>query len=133
MGAATPPNPTPLRNSYWVVPGKVLAGEHPGGTTREATRERLERLIAAGVECFIDLTEPGELKPYDTELPFSIEYLRKPIRDHGIPAQRGHMVSCDHPKCKGKVQLEHVNHYRNHVATVHKVNLRVEQTVSYSM
>ena len=92
MVAATPPNPTPLRNSYWVVPGKVLAGEHPGGMTREATLERLGRLYAAGVECFIDLTEPGELKPYDLELPFNIEYLRKPIRDHGIPAQRLHMA-----------------------------------------
>ncbi len=92
MDDAAQPNPTPLRNSYWVVPGKVLAGEHPGGTTVEATRERLQRLAAAGVECFMDLTEPSELKPYDPELPISIEYLRKPIRDHGIPAQRGHMV-----------------------------------------
>jgi ADP-ribosyl-[dinitrogen reductase] hydrolase len=84
-------NPTPLRNSYWVVPGKVLAGEYPGGTNTEATRERLKRLLAAGVECFMDLTHPGELTPYDTDLPLSIEYLRKPIRDHGIPAQRAHM------------------------------------------
>jgi ADP-ribosyl-[dinitrogen reductase] hydrolase len=92
MDAPAQPDPTPLRNSYWVVPGKVLAGEHPGGTTVEATRERLQRLIAAGVECFMDLTEPSELKPYDPELSLSVEYLRKPIRDHAIPAQRGHMV-----------------------------------------
>ena len=92
MGSPTPANPTPLRNSYWVLPGKVLAGEYPAGTTREATRERLQRLLAAGVECFIDLTEPGELKAYDTDLPFSVEYLRKPIRDHGIPAKRVHMI-----------------------------------------
>jgi ADP-ribosyl-[dinitrogen reductase] hydrolase len=92
MDASVPANPTPLRNSYWVVPGKVLAGEHPGGTNAEATRERLQRLIAAGVECFMDLTEPRELKAYDAELPFSVEYLRKPIRDHGIPAQRAHMI-----------------------------------------
>src|SRR5580693_4949277 len=92
MDAPVPTNPTPLRNSYWVVPGKVLAGEHPGGTNVEATRERLQRLIAAGVECFMDLTDPRELKPYDPELPFSIEYLRKPIRDHGIPAKRAHMI-----------------------------------------
>jgi ADP-ribosyl-[dinitrogen reductase] hydrolase len=92
MGAPPPAIATPLRNSYWVLPGKVLAGEHPGGTTVDATRERLKRLIDAGVECFIDLTEPGELKPYDTELPFSVEYLRKPIKDHGIPAQRVHMA-----------------------------------------
>jgi ADP-ribosyl-[dinitrogen reductase] hydrolase len=92
MGANPKLLPTPLRNSYWVLPGKVLAGEHPGGTNREATRERLQRLIDAGVECFIDLTETGEVKPYDGELPFSIEYLRKPIRDHSVPAQRVHMV-----------------------------------------
>jgi ADP-ribosyl-[dinitrogen reductase] hydrolase len=92
MDAPAPANPTPLRNSYWVVPGKVLAGEHPGGTNVDATRERLQRLTAAGIECFMDLTEPSELKPYDLELPFSVEYLRKPIRDHGIPAQRAHMV-----------------------------------------
>ena len=92
MDAPAQANPTPLRNSYWVVPGKVLAGEYPGGTNTEATRERLQRLMAAGVECFMDLTQPGELTPYDPDLPLSIEYLRKPIRDHGIPAQRAHMI-----------------------------------------
>jgi ADP-ribosylglycohydrolase len=88
--------PPPLRNSYWVLPGRVLAGEHPGGTNREATRERVQRLIDAGVECFIDLTQPNELERYDEDLPFSIEYLRKPIKDHGIPAQRGHMIEILH-------------------------------------
>jgi ADP-ribosyl-[dinitrogen reductase] hydrolase len=92
MNTPTPAPPNPLRNSYWVVPGRVLAGEHPNGTHIEATRERLQRLMGAGVECFIDLTEPGEVKPYDPELPFSVEYLRKPVRDHGIPAQRAHMA-----------------------------------------
>ena len=92
MSTPTPAPPNPLRNSYWVIPGRVLAGEHPNGTTVEATRERLQRLMGAGVECFIDLTEPGEVKPYDPELPFSVEYLRKPVRDHGIPAQRAHMA-----------------------------------------
>lgn len=75
-----------------MLPGKVLAGEHPGGSTREATRERVQRLIAAGVECFIDLTQSDELDRYDIDLPFSVEYLRKPIKDHGIPAQREQMM-----------------------------------------
>ena len=92
MGAPTSPKPTPLRNSYWVIPGKVLAGEHPVGSSRESTRERLQRLIDVGVECFIDLTEPNEIKAYDRDLPFSIEYLRKPIKDHSTPAQRVHMA-----------------------------------------
>lgn len=92
MGASTSAKPTPLRNSYWVIPGKVLAGEHPGASNREATREKLQRLIDAGVECFIDLTEPNEIRAYDRELPFSVEYLRKPIKDHSTPAQRVHMA-----------------------------------------
>jgi hypothetical protein len=38
-------------------------------------------------------------------------------------AQRGDLIFCDHPKCKeAKVQSK----------AVHKVNLRVERTVSYS-
>ena len=92
MPAPTPELAPPIRNSYWVLPGKVLAGEHPCGTSIDATRERLDRLLQAGVECFIDLTEPNEVRRYDSELPFGIEYLRKPIKDHGIPGQRGHMA-----------------------------------------
>ena len=92
MGAPPLANLTPLRNSYWVLPGKLLAGEHPTGTNREATLDRLQRLIEAGVECFVDLTDPGEANRYDADLPFSVEYLRKPLKDHGVPAQRVHMV-----------------------------------------
>ena len=94
MGAQPPVNSIslPLPNCYWVLPGALLAGEHPVGSTRELTRERLQRLVAAGVECFIDLTQSTEQAAYDIELPFSVEYLRKPIRDHGIPDKREHMA-----------------------------------------
>ena len=79
------PGKLPLSNCYWVLPGKLLAGEYPGGRTPEATRARLAGLLRAGVRCFVDLTEPGEAVPYHTELPLSVDYLRKPIRDHGVP------------------------------------------------
>src|SRR6266513_2724887 len=85
------PAALPLPNSYWVLPGQLLAGEHPGGSTAVATRARLGRLLEAGVSCFIDLTQPDELPPYDAHLPPHIDYLRMPIPDHGIPAQHGHM------------------------------------------
>ncbi|TLZ23975.1 MAG: hypothetical protein E6K25_16825 [Gammaproteobacteria bacterium] len=85
------PAALPLPNSYWVLPGQLLAGEHPGGSTAVATRARLGRLLEAGVSCFIDLTEPDELPPYDAHLPPHVDYLRMPIPDHGIPAQHGHM------------------------------------------
>ncbi len=35
---------SPLPNSYWVVPGQLLAGEYPGGASREETKERLQKL-----------------------------------------------------------------------------------------
>jgi ADP-ribosyl-[dinitrogen reductase] hydrolase len=82
----------PLPNSYWVIPGLLLAGEHPSGLTPEATRQRLGQLLAAGIECFLDLTHPSEIEPYDQSLPFHIEYLRKPVRDHGLPERREHMM-----------------------------------------
>ncbi len=84
--------PAPLPNSYWVFPGRLLAGEHPAGPTEEATRERLEALLAAGIRCFLDLTEPAEAAAYDGTLPLSIEYQRKPIADHGVPQRREHMI-----------------------------------------
>ena len=52
----------PIEHCYWVVPGKVLAGEYPRDLT--AAVSKLARLTDAGVTAFIDLTEDGELKPY---------------------------------------------------------------------
>jgi len=90
MAVALPAAPLP--NTYWVLPGLLLAGEHPSGLNPEATRQRLSTLLACGIECFLDLTHPAEIDPYDQELPFQVEYLRKPIRDHCLPEKREHMV-----------------------------------------
>src|SRR5581483_10910316 len=84
--------PLPLRHCYWVVPGLLLAGEHPGGATRDKTKDRLKKLLGAGIECFVDLTKPTELPRYDTLLPFYVEYTRKAIKDHSLPASREQMV-----------------------------------------
>ena len=89
MSAGRPP--TPLANSYWVVPGSLLAGEHPGGASSEATRARLKMLTGAGVRCFIDLTQEGEVAAYDTLLPRGVRYFRRPIPDHGVPGAAAHM------------------------------------------
>ena len=88
--AALPP--LPLRHCYWVVPGLLLAGEHPNGPTRDKTKDRLKKLLAAGIECFVDLTKPTELLRYDTYLPFYVEYARKSIKDHGVPGSRAQMT-----------------------------------------
>jgi ADP-ribosylglycohydrolase len=82
----------PWPNSYWVVPGRLLAGEHPGGATPELTRNRLAKLREAGINAFVDLTGPEEVAGYHAELPRSAHYLRRPLPDHGVPAERGHMA-----------------------------------------
>jgi len=91
MDATPPRTALPLANCYWVLPGRLLAGEYPGGATPAATRERLGKLLAAGIGCFVDLTEEGELQSYAGELPPGVVHLRLPIPDHGLPEQPEHM------------------------------------------
>jgi hypothetical protein len=47
---------TPIPNSYWVQPGRLLAGEYPGSMSRADAMERVQRLLAAGITSFVDLT-----------------------------------------------------------------------------
>lgn len=80
----------PLPNSYWVVPGQLLAGEHPGGGSLAATTQRLHALLSAGVTLFIDLTEEGEISDYSHLLMYAagaepINYVRHSIGDHDVP------------------------------------------------
>lgn len=88
----SPHAPAPLPNSYWVLPGQLLAGEYPGGRSQEETRARLARLEAAGIDCFVDLTAASEREPYDRDPLFRAEYIRKPIQDHGLPERPENMT-----------------------------------------
>jgi ADP-ribosylglycohydrolase len=89
--------PRPIDTTYWVVPGRFLVGEHPGSRSRARSMDRLRRFLEAGITCFIDLTELDESPAYDMHLPFAtaagrrISYLRQPIIDHGVPADRATM------------------------------------------
>ena len=90
--------PRPIDAAYWVVPGRLLVGEHPGSRSRAQSMERLRRFLEAGITCFIDLTEPDESPAYEMLLPFEtpsgrrVEYLREPIPDHGVPADRARVL-----------------------------------------
>jgi hypothetical protein len=75
----------PLPNTYWVIPGRVLAGEYPGNPDDTVARSRLARLHDAGINSFFDLTEDGELPPYQHLLLTQTEYLRSAIVDTGVP------------------------------------------------
>ncbi len=80
-----------LGSCYWVIPGQLLAGEHPGGDSPAALRARLKLLLDAGIDCFVDLTMPQELDAYDGALPPEAEYFRASIVDHSVPALREDM------------------------------------------
>ncbi len=79
-------------HAWWVEPGRVLAGEYPGhkdGPRRSA--EKVNLLVDAGVQTFVDLTEEGELDRYDLHVAASAEarqldlrHLRFPIPDLSV-------------------------------------------------
>lgn len=80
----------PIPNSYWVIPGRFLAGGYPGDWDEKRSRRNMHRLLEAGVSFFLDLTEEGESDPY---LPLAqeeaggrpIEYRRLSIGDFDVP------------------------------------------------
>ena len=84
--------PRPIAESYWVETGRLLAGEYPGRFDQELTRKRLDALIEAGLDTFIDLTQPNEIVPYTNVLfeeaqvyDMQAVYHRFPIGDFGLP------------------------------------------------
>ncbi len=89
--------PPPLENTYWVDPGRLLAGAYPGAGSERAASARIRKLLDAGVRCFVDLTAVGELEPYERWLPGpygrdTVAYVRKPIRDHSLPERAEHTI-----------------------------------------
>ena len=85
-------HPRPHRNCYWLVPGALLAGEHPRAVAPDCT-PRIDALLDAGIRSFIDLTEEGEgPAPYTPTLRERADaralramHQRFPIRDCGVP------------------------------------------------
>jgi len=102
---------SPLPHSHWIEPGRLLAGEHPAGLDDRATRKRLAKLQEAGIDCFIDLTEPDELRSYEPLLAAPrggdrATYLRRPIPDHGVPQSEADMrmilATLEHALAEGR-------------------------------
>ena len=65
--------PAPYKRSYWVVPGKFLAGCYPSGQTPASSAEKIQGLIKAGVTDIVCLMEPTETnhdgRPFHDYLP----------------------------------------------------------------
>lgn len=86
------PQPRPIAESYWVIPGRFLAGEYPGAASEAVTRQRLTAFLKAGFNTFINLTTEAELPPYErilneeaAEYGLNVQHLRFAIGDFGVP------------------------------------------------
>jgi protein-tyrosine phosphatase len=90
----------PIPDSYWLIPGALLAGEYPGTYREDDTREKLAKFLDAGIRTFINLTEQHELSGYEhilealaAERGIETTHIRQSIRDYCTPRERAQMVS----------------------------------------
>ena len=82
----------PSPNSYWAIRGRFAAGEYPGAWDSGEAATKIESLLSAGVDHFIDLTEARELEPYAgileevaSRLGLRAGHERHPIVDGRVP------------------------------------------------
>ena len=86
--------PTPFPESYWLIPGQLMAGEYPVRYDELESRRRIQALLRLGLSHFIDLTHPNDDMPRYTALLEdeangylkSVRYSRFPIEDRSIPS-----------------------------------------------
>jgi len=84
----------PHANCYWVIPGRLLAGEHPGAIVAAEGIARIDALLDAGVRRFIDLTAEQEgPRPYASILferaatrGVRVDHRRFAMADFGVPS-----------------------------------------------
>jgi len=93
-------SPAP-ENSYWVMPGSLMAGAYPAHPSEESRHHGiLQELLACGVTDFINLVEPeetgmgghpfrGYFEDYRRLAPPGLqpEMHRFPLVDEGVPAK----------------------------------------------
>ena len=91
----------PIPNSYWVIPGRFAAGEYPGAKRPDEAAAKLRTLLSAGIDHFIDLTEPADrLEPYAASaleearrLGVNVAHERHPITDQSVPRSPDEMTA----------------------------------------
>ncbi len=77
---------TPFPEAYWVKLGFLLAGPYPAPRWAHVTHDKLERLLQAGIQLFVDLTEVGEALSYTDKLIGKAHHQRMSISDFNTPS-----------------------------------------------
>jgi hypothetical protein len=92
----------PFPRSYWVIPGKLLAGAYPGSDDPEEAREKISALIHSGIRSIFNLMEEDEVNndgelfsPYEgiflqmgKRQGLDLTFRRIPIKDMDVPTPR---------------------------------------------
>ena len=92
----------PFNRSYWVVPGKLLAGCYPGSKDPIELERNLKGLIQAGIRHVISLMEAQEYDPPENpfapyvdhmesiaqKLTISVTFDQISIKDFSVPTER---------------------------------------------
>ena len=65
----------PFNRSYWVVPGKLLAGCYLGSENSIEEEKNLKRLIQVGIRHVISLLEPQEYSRPDDPFPLYVDHM----------------------------------------------------------
>jgi len=84
----------PIPDSYWVIPGQLLAGEYPGDTDDHRTEKRLLAFLDAGCRVFLNLTDEDEtgagyrpaLRKLAEERRLEVSYARFAMVDREVPS-----------------------------------------------
>jgi hypothetical protein len=100
---------TPFPRSYWVVPGRLLAGYYPGAPFQSEMEAKLNALLDAGITVVLNLMEADEVdwegnpfQPYASSLTLlatqrglRADCQRFPICDGGIPPRQQMVETLD--------------------------------------
>ena len=86
----------PIQNSYWVIPGRFRAGEHPAIGSVDGTILKIRWLLSQGINIIFDLTEPGEadinyatfIQNESISLDKPVFYQRISIQDWTTPSRK---------------------------------------------
>jgi atypical dual specificity phosphatase len=97
LSAAGDALPRPHTNCYWLVPGRLLAGEYPADDDPRRMASQMQALLDAGVSHCIDLTHESEALPaYGATLAQAAEgrgtvavTQRFSVADFGVPSVPG--------------------------------------------
>ncbi len=91
----------PYSRSYWVVPGKLMAGCYPGSDNKDDAHQKLKGLLDHGIRHVINLMEENEKDhsgnpffPYKEQMATisesmacTVSFDRMPIKDLWIPTR----------------------------------------------